>query len=669
MYYIYPKSIAMKKLFTLLTCSLALSASAQIEGTWRLAPNAGALAVGPSQGDGSYWSNSINDVTTRACLFDDSITFAAGTMSHYMDGSTWLEAWQGVAQDGCGVPVAPHDGTTNAPFTYAYNSATGELTVNGVGAHLGLAKVINGSELSSPSLAPSSITYLVAFNGANDTMNVDISVGGAWWHYTYVKSSIWQLANPNVTFKVNMSDYTGTIGSGVYINGSFNGWCGTCNPMTDMGNGIWETTLPLAQGAIEYKFTVDGWTDEEIFTGSEPCLDPVADAFNNRYLNVVGDVTLPAVCWESCDPCVTVDPQLVGTWKLKGEAGSLAVGPSLGNGSWFSISAADIVTRSCLFDDSIRFELNGAMTHYMDGNTWLETWQGVAQDGCGAPVSPHDGTTNAPYTYSYNSVTGELTTFGVGAHIGLPKVYNGGELTNPSNAPSSITYQVTLSPDNNTLTADINFGPGWWRFIYERTQPIVVATPNVTFRVNMSDYTGTINTGVYVNGTFNGWCGDCNPMNDMGGGLWELTLPLSAGPIDYLFTVDGWTDLESFGPSDVCIDPVDDGFYNRYFLITGDAEIPTACFNTCSTSCLPASLDELESLVNISPNPTSDYINIETSSDFEMAEVISMSGRMVKEKSLINGNCVFDLSDLTGGVYFIRLSGKNDTHTVYIIKN
>ena len=30
---------------------------------------------------------------------------------HYMDGSTWLEAWQGVASEQCGTPLAPHDGS------------------------------------------------------------------------------------------------------------------------------------------------------------------------------------------------------------------------------------------------------------------------------------------------------------------------------------------------------------------------------------------------------------------------------------------------------------------------------------------------------------------------------------------------------------------------------
>jgi len=72
-----------------------------------------------------------------------------------MNGSTWLEAWQG-APEGCGAPIAPHVG---GAATYAYDATAGTLTVNGLGAHIGLAKVINGAEISSPSAAVSSITY------------------------------------------------------------------------------------------------------------------------------------------------------------------------------------------------------------------------------------------------------------------------------------------------------------------------------------------------------------------------------------------------------------------------------------------------------------------------------------------------------------------------------
>ena len=78
----------MKKIYTLILSSIVtLSLNAQsIEGTWKLAPQAGALGVGPNQGDGSWWSNSSGDVTTRDCLFDDSLVFDAnGNFMHYMD--------------------------------------------------------------------------------------------------------------------------------------------------------------------------------------------------------------------------------------------------------------------------------------------------------------------------------------------------------------------------------------------------------------------------------------------------------------------------------------------------------------------------------------------------------------------------------------------------------
>ncbi len=647
-----------KQYFFILFLFLSVVGFSQIEGTWRLAPIAGALKVGPNQNDGSWYSTSMADVATRSCLFDDSITFAAGgAMTHYMDGSTWIETWQGANAAGCGTPVAPHDGVTNAPYTYSYNSGTGELTVNGVGAHLGLAKVYNGGELTSPAGAPSSITYLVNFSANTDTMNVDINFGVGWWHYTYVKSSIWVMANPNVTFKVNMSNYTGPITTGVFVNGSFNGWCGSCNPMTDMGNGIWQTTLPIPSGSIEYKFTIDGWNAQEEFTGGESCIDPINDNYFNRYLQFNSDVTLPTVCFNSCDPCLSVSPELVGTWKLKSDAGSLAVGPGQGNGSWWSNSLADVTTRACLFDDSIKFELNGTMTHYMDGSTWLEAWQGANPEGCGAPVAPHDGTTNAPYTYSYNSATGELTTIGVGAHIGLAKVNNAGELSNPANAPSSITYIIALSNNNNTLTADINFGVGWWRFIYEKTQPVVVADPNITFKVDMSTYTGTISQGVYLNGDFNGWCGTCNPMTNAGNGIWEVTLPIAVGPIQYKYTIDGWNAFEEFNGGESCTDTINDGFVNRYYEVSADAVLPVVCFASCD-ACL-SGIEEIGLDASIYPNPSTNVINILSETILNRVTISNMNGSEVLSKYIGSKQYSLDIASVPAGIYLISLESEN----------
>ena len=119
-----------------------------IVGTWKLAPVAGAIGVGPSAGSIEWWSNSQAEAdSVRACLFDDTYTFTADcSFSQDMGTETWIETWQGAAAEGCGTPVAPHDGSaTGSTYTYSEDS----LTIVGYGAHVGLAKAVNAGELSS----------------------------------------------------------------------------------------------------------------------------------------------------------------------------------------------------------------------------------------------------------------------------------------------------------------------------------------------------------------------------------------------------------------------------------------------------------------------------------------------------------------------------------------
>ncbi len=152
-------------------------------GTWKVSPEAGALHVGPV--GTTWWANSIGDVTTRACYFDDEYVFNAdGSFSNVLGTETWIEAWQGVAADACGTPVAPHDGSNAA--TYTYSDST--VTLNGVGAYLGLPKAYNGGELGAANAdsAIASRTYDIALSSGNDTMTVMINIGSGVWTYKLV---------------------------------------------------------------------------------------------------------------------------------------------------------------------------------------------------------------------------------------------------------------------------------------------------------------------------------------------------------------------------------------------------------------------------------------------------------------------------------------------------
>ena len=316
-----------------------------LTGSWKLAPTAEAMSVGPSLDDLSWWSNSGPDVLTRYCHFDDVYSFNAdGSFGHDMQDATWLEGWQGAAE-GCGAPVAPHDGSN--PATYVYDATAGTLTVSGDGAHIGLAKVHNTGEDGN---SGGSITYEVS-ELTDTTMTLDINFGPGYWRFKLVK-----------------------------------------------------------------------------------------------HTSATGDTSLD-------------NELLSGDWMLSPTAGSLGVGPSQGNISWWSTDEAEAFTRACLYDDIFSFNSDGSFANVMGGDTWLEGWQGT--EGCGAPVSPFDGSNAA--TYSYDASAGTLTVYGLGAHIGLPKVTNDGEIDNVANAVSSVTYTVTEISDT-AMTLDIDFGGGWWRY-------------------------------------------------------------------------------------------------------------------------------------------------------------------------------------------------------------
>ena len=158
-----------------------------LAGTWKLAPQAAAIGVGPAKEDVSWWSNSSGDVTTRACLFDDEYVFGAdGSFQNVLGAGTWVETWQGAASEGCDTPVAPHDGTASA--TYTYDATAGSITIKGKGAYLGLAKAYNGGELTAPADAKDEITYIAELSSDGNTLDLDIEIaGGGYWTFKLVR--------------------------------------------------------------------------------------------------------------------------------------------------------------------------------------------------------------------------------------------------------------------------------------------------------------------------------------------------------------------------------------------------------------------------------------------------------------------------------------------------
>jgi hypothetical protein len=113
----------------------------------------------------------------------------------------------------------------------------------------------------------------------------------------------------DITFSIDPSNYNNGEGIAdtdqLYVSGSFNGWSGDANPMSDDdGDGIWEVTIAIEDGTYEYKFTMNNWTVQEEFGSMgviEGCTASADGNFVNRSLTVAGeDMVLPTVYWNLC---------------------------------------------------------------------------------------------------------------------------------------------------------------------------------------------------------------------------------------------------------------------------------------------------------------------------------------------------------------------------------
>ena len=161
---------------------------------WKLAPEAGALWVGPDATFGTTWfSNPAGDVAVRACQFNDEYSFSSdGTFKYDGKGDFWADsdnngnvfpAGLGLSV-GCqpiaSIPTAYKAWGASDARTFTINAT--ELKLIGLGAYLGLYKVGNGAEVMVPQ---QSVTYTIKELTAS-RMVVYINFGPGFWRFTLV---------------------------------------------------------------------------------------------------------------------------------------------------------------------------------------------------------------------------------------------------------------------------------------------------------------------------------------------------------------------------------------------------------------------------------------------------------------------------------------------------
>lgn len=378
-----------------------------------------------------------------------------------------------------------------------------------------------------------------------------------------------------ITFQVNMNEVTGFTTP--ELNGVFNGWCGNCAAMSDANaDGIWDITISLQAGTYQYKFSYDNWAGSEQLTAGDPCTI-TEGAFTNRTLTVTGAETLPVVCYGSCNNCAISEvPGCTDPVALNYNADATiddgscqySTAGCTDNTAVNYNPAASVEDGSCLYATTFEVDMTCAgpfSTVHVTG-----PWCGW----CGAETYNTLSDSNADGIFD---IVVELPAGTVEYKYMIDNWAAQENLVDDMLAGASCAPVTDFANYANRTTdaGSIN------NDVYGRCDACQVGnTYNVTFQVDMNQQTGF--TLPEVNGNFNGWCGNCNPMTDANGdNIWEATIALAPGTYEFKFAADAWAISENLIPGTACT-VTNFGFTNRTLVVgESDMVLPVVCWGFC----------------------------------------------------------------------------------------
>jgi len=392
----------------------------------------------------------------------------------------------------------------------------------------------------------------------------------------------------NVTFKVNMNEVAAAFTT-PEVNGSFNGWCGGCNPLSDGDDdGIWEATIALAPGTYEFKYAYDAWAGQEALVEGSPCTI-TAFGFTNRTLVIIDDdVVFDAICWGSCDACdgvATAQMDLPVTFDEAGieygligfggaEASTIEVDPTdatnmvakvIKSGAaelWAGTTVTDGAGSG--FDNEIPFTVT-------ETQITVRVWSPDAGIQVRLKVEDHLDPTKSVETEATTTVAGtwETLTFDFLNEAAGTAEINYGYFYDKASIFFNFGVTGAVAGEKTYYFDDIYFG-----------EPAEPAVYNVTFNVNMNEVVDVYTTPE-VNGTFNGWCGGCNPLSDPDGdGIWSATIAITEGTYQFKYAYDAWAGSENLVDGAECT-ITDGGFVNRALEVNSDMELAPVCWGSC----------------------------------------------------------------------------------------
>lgn len=149
----------------------------------------------------------------------------------------------------------------------------------------------------------------------------------------------------------------------------------------------------------------------------------------------------------------------------------------------------------------------------------------------------------------------------------------------------------------------------------------------VTFRVDARNVTLASGQTLTLNGTFNGWCGNCAPMaKESGSDVWNLTVLLdTAKEYEFKYVVGNWVKDEKLTPGLPCVKTTDN-FTNRVFK-TGKADdtLDLVCWESCGP-CGATNVNTFSTAsLRVYPNPANAWVAVSSETENGRIREISIS--------------------------------------------
>jgi hypothetical protein len=69
--------------------------------------------------------------------------------------------------------------------------------------------------------------------------------------------------------------------------------------------------------------------------------------------------------------------------------------------------------------------------------------------------------------------------------------------------------------------------------------------------------------------------------------------------------------------------------------------------------------------INIYPNPAKDKINI-VGKNIKKVEIVNLNGQIVKSRTINSENYIIDVSDLSKGLYFIKINNGREVKKIVV---